>query len=400
MKEDVIQEDYEATILINRETLKSVLTGNISNPPRGVKRVLDMVRHLNPKLDKIIVGGPENKIEGSTLYIKLDLYLILTTIYREEGRDRATRVRNRVAPFLEESYSLVSTEATTIRDYSILLQEAIANRKISQSDIVALTSQLETGENTEIVITKQINKQAQWLLDAMQTIVDDDNLTRTKAQTLGSEIFGFSKLSISGPEDLMEKILTKYGQHIIFGVPALLNTNKYVISARGHSRSQFDILLINYLSDIEIVELKRPDEFLLDYDSGRGKFYPSKSLSIAAAQSERYISALYREHDTDLKIGDLTIREYLEQELGGTITLSICRPKAIIVIGTIQRIVKPYDELSPSIKSGVSKLDYEKNASDAYKEMKSAYQNIDIVTYTELIEGARLRLQLSERGIE
>ena len=224
-------------------------------------------------------------------------------------------------------------------------------------------------------------------------IIDEPHFTKTKAKNLGNSIFGFSKISISGPESLMEKILTKYGQNIIFGVQALLNTKKYVISSQGHSKSQFDLLLINTLSDIEIVELKRPDEVLLDYDASRGKFYPSKTLGMATAQSERYISALYKENDPDLKIEGKTIRDFIYSQIGGTVTLSICRPKALIVIGTIQKIVKPYSELPEKLKTKVTKVNYKKNAEDAYKEIKASFKNIDITTYTELVEGARLRLQ-------
>lgn len=396
LKEDLVEEDFEVTIVLTDLTFRDVLSSNICKPPRGAYKIVEVIRYVNSDVNKIVIGGDKNEIQGSTVYITHELYLILTSINREEGKDKVTRVRNRVAPFLEQNYALSIPEAETQRDYGLLLQEVIASKSFSQSDIATLTEQLETGEQNEIVIEKQINKQAEWLLEAIQKIIDEPDLTKAKAQKLGSELFGFSKASISGPEGLMEKILTKYGQNIIFGVPALLNTKKYVVSSRGHSKSQFDLLLITILSDVEIVELKRPDEILLDYDSGRGKFYPSKTLGIAIAQSERYISALYREHDTDLKIEGVTIREFIEAQVGGTVTLSICRPKALIVIGTIQRIVKPYSELAPNIKAKVTKSDYEKNAEDAYKEMKASLKNIDITTYTELVEGARLRLQVDK----
>jgi len=397
LKEDLREEDFSVTIILNDLTFRDILSSNICKPPRGAYKIVEVIRYVKSDVDKIIIGGSINEILGSTIYITHELYLILTSINREEGKDKVTRVKNRIAPFLEENYSLSIPEAETQRDYSLLLQEVIASKSFSQSDIVALTKQLETGEQNEIVIERQINKQAEWLIEAIQKIIDEPNLTKPKSQKLGNEIFGFSKASISGPEDLMEKILTKYGQNIIFGVPALLNTNKYVVSTKGHSKSQFDLLLINILSDIEIVELKRPDEILLDYDASRGKFYPSKTLGIAMAQSERYISALYREHDTDLKIEGVTIREFIESQVGGTVTLSICRPRALIVIGSIQRIVKPYSELSPTVKSKVTKKDYEKNAEDAYKEIKASLKNIDITTYTELVEGARLRLEVDKK---
>jgi len=394
LKEDLIEEDFEVTIILSELTFGRVLSSNICKPPKGARKIIDIIRYVKSDIDKIVIGADKNEIKGTVIYITYELYLIFTSIDREEGKDKIVRIRNRIAPFLKESYSILVPEVENERDYGLLLQEIIASKDFSQSDIVALTAQLESGEQNEVVIEKQINKQAEWLLEAIQSIIDEPHITKTKAQNLGKSIFGFSKASISGPENLMEKVLTKYGQHIIFGVPALLNTKKYVISSLGHSKSQFDLLLINILSDIEVVELKRPDEILLDYDGQRGKFYPSKTLGIAIAQSERYISALYRDHDTDFKIEGVTIREFIESQIGGTITLSICRPKSLIVIGTIQRIVKPYSELSEKLKNKVTKTDYEKNAEDAYREIKASLKNIDITTYTELVEGARLRLQL------
>jgi len=395
LKDDIVEEDYTAVILLNHDTL-NMLSGNICNPPRGAKQVLDMVRHLKSSINKIVIGSEQNKINGHTLYIAYPLYSILVSINREEGKDKVTRVRNRVAPFLKDKFDLESSEVTTDRDYSLLLSELISSKKFSQKDIVDMTSELEGGDYNEIVIEKQINKQAKWLLDSMQTIVDEPVLTKTKAQEFGSVFFNFPKNVISGPEDLMEKILSKYGQHIIFGVPALLNIDKYVVSSAGLPKSQFDIVLINHLSDIEIVELKRPDDYLLDYDSSRGKFYMCKTLGIATAQAERYISSIYRENDTDFKIDGKTIRKYIESQVGGTITLSVCRPKALIVIGAIQRLAKSYKELSDNEKSKVLKKDYDKNLETAYKELKSSFKNIDITTYSELIDGARLRLQLAD----
>jgi hypothetical protein len=393
LKEEIRTEDFLVTILLDSSTL-NILSSNICKPPKGAKIVLDVIRNIKPNIDHIVIGGEQCRIEGNSLFITNSIYLTFLSINREESVDKKVRVRNRVAPFLKEKFALECETQESDRDYSLLLQEVIASKKISQNDIVALTNELEVGENNEVVIKNQINKQAEWLLDSMQAIIDKPKLSKNDAQNLGHELFGFPKATISGPEALMEKILTKYGQHIIFGVPALLNTKKYVISATGFSNCQFDLILINYLSDIEIVELKRPDEYLFEYDSSRGKFYMSKTLSIATAQSERYISTFYKDNDPDFKIDGKNIKEYIDSKFGGTIVLSICRPKALIIIGAIHRLAKNYDDLLPSEKSKVSKRNYNKNLEAAYKELKASFKNIEITTYTEIIEGARLRSQL------
>ena len=62
-------------------------------------------------------------------------------------------------------------------------------------------------------------------------------------------------------------------------------------------------------------------------------------------------------------------------------------------MGSIQRISRPYEKLPKKIRDKITKKSYNLNSTRAYKEIKSAYKNVQITTYSELIEGARLRAQ-------
>ena len=394
-KDDLAEEDFMVTVLLNHHTLK-ILGTSIWNPPRGAGIVIDQFRKFVQNINHIIIGGSEDKINGNNLYITIALYQTLLAINKEEGADKIVRVQNRISPFLESRYNLPVGNYALDRNYSLLLDELLASKSITQGDAIKLTNILENGENNRIVIERQINKQAEWLLDAMQEIVDTEELSVSVAKDLGQRLFGYPKIKIGGPEDLMERILTDYGKNVIFGVPYLLNTDKYVVSSSELSKSQFDLILINLLSDIEIVELKRPDEYLLSYNSSRGKFYISKELSMAIAQAERYVSAILRDNDSEYKMDGKTIRRFIEEQVGGTITLSICRPTALVIMGRIQSIVIPYEKLTTAVKKKVSKKQYNKNAEQAFKELKGSYRNIQVTTYSELIETARLRLQQSD----
>lgn len=237
-----------------------------------------------------------------------------------------------------------------------------------------------------------------WLIDTLQGIIDEPHLTVPLAKELGHKYFGFLKTDIKGPEHLMEMILTKYGQYTIFGAPVLLNTDKYVMHKLGLPRSQFDIILINHLSDLEVVELKRPDAIVLDYDEGRAKFYPSKDLSIAVAQAERYISAVHKDNDEDYKIDSLKIREYINREIGGSMTVEIVRPSALIVMGSYQSLANNYNELSAKAKAKTTLGNYTKNYLQAYKELKNSFRNISITSYSELLDSARTRLIIEKES--
>lgn len=390
------EDDFEVTIVLSNENL-SLLSSNISNPPQTIRSVIDLFRKsLEIPFDEIIVGSSENKIISNSIFIAKGLYQTIADINKEEGKDRNARFFNRSIPFLKSNYSVEPKGKVVERDYSLLLQELIVSGTLNQEDVISLAGKLEAGSNSDIVIKQQVHKQVEWLIESLQIIIDEPKLNVAKAKEYGNRYFGFLKTEINGPEHLMEKILTKYGQYTIFGSPVLLNTDKYVTNTLGLPRSQFDIILINHLSDLEIVELKRPDIPILDFDEGRNKFYASKELSVAISQAERYISAVYRDNDDDYKISGLKIREYLNKEIGGTMTVEIARPTALIVIGSYQSIAKNYDALDEKIKKKVTKENYEQNYWLAYKELKNSYKNINITSYSELIESARTRMIINQ----
>ncbi len=390
--ESIVEEDFEVNFPLTNENL-SLLGSNISNPPNGAKVIIDLFRKSGkPKINKVIIGNAENSIDEFNVSVTKDFYEIVLRINKEESKDKAIRFNNRIQPFLESLFNIVSSSQTIVRDYSLLLEEIIASGQVTQQDIIDLTNRLDQGNSINVVVERQIIKQAEWLIEKIQEILDEGKINTTKAKELGNKHFGFPKTSITGPEHLMEKILTKYGKYTLFGVPVLINTDKYVVHSGHLSRSQFDIILINHLSDIEVVELKRPDTTILDYDENRGKFFASKELSIAVSQAERYISAVYKDNDEDYKINNQKIKDYLNSQIGGSMTVEICRPKALIILGSFLTIAPDYNTLDPKTQKKVSFAAYTTNYLQAYKELKDSYKNIYILTYSELVENARTRL--------
>lgn len=389
------EDNFSVTIVLSHENL-SLINSNPINPPKGVRNIFEAFKNLeNNNIERIYIGHDSNSINGNDIYITKTLYETINSINREEGKDKKVRVFNRVVPYMNSEFGLDTSEIEVERDYSLLLNEILASGEFTQEDIIAFTDNLESGDSSKVVIEKHINKQTEWLIDEIEGILDVDSLTKPKAKDIGFEKFKYTKVSVTGPEHLMEKILSDYGQYSIFGVPALLNTDKYVIH-EGSSRSQFDIILINHLGDIEIVELKRPDQYLFDYGNGRGKFYPSKDLAIAISQTERYITAIHKDNDDEYLIKGKKIREFINEEIGNTMFVESIRPKGLIIIGSWKKLSKDYDELSDKVKSKVTKDDYDNDCLQAYKELQHSLKNIKILTYSELLENARTRLELNQ----
>ena len=382
--EDIAEDNFTVKIPINHENLKA-LGSNIINPTKGAKKIIDLMKSVtNNNFTSITIGSSENKTTGTSIYITKELYDTILGIDKEEGKGKKHRFTARVAPFLQSDYQIqVNTNDNVNRNYSLLLDELIASGELTSRDLIAISNKLDSGETNQVIIEKQIKKQVEWLIETIEELLEDTNLTKAKAKIFGANKFGYSKLSITGPEHLIEKILSDYGKFTLFGVPALLNTNKYVVTSGSQSRSQFDLILITHLGDIEVVELKRTDEVILDYDKGRDKFYPSKSLSIAIAQAERYISAVTNDNDEEYKINGKKIREYINEQVGGTTYIETVRPTALILIGSWSTLTKPYDNLSAEKKQKVKRKDYNENSLRAYREIKNSYRNIKLLNYSD-----------------
>jgi hypothetical protein len=328
LAEPIKEDSYAVTIVLNHDNLKYI-NSNPINPPKGSKKVYDIFKNLPDfEIDRIVIGANENLAQNGEIRVTKEMYDQILGVDSEERQEKNVRVFNRMVPFLSAQFNIDTEDIEVDRNYNLLLQEILASGEFTQADLINLTTNLDAGESSTVVIEKQVTKQTQWLVETVEEILEEDKLNKTKAKNIGFDKFGYTKISVNGPEHLMEKILTDFGQYSLFGVPALLNTNKYVIH-EGVSRSQFDLILINHLGDIELVELKRPDQYLFEFGDGRGKFYPAKDLAIAIAQLERYITAVYKDNDDEYLIDNKKNRVFINDKVGDVLYVESIRPKGL-----------------------------------------------------------------------
>ncbi len=383
--------EYELKIYLDQVNL-NFLSSNLSRPLKYIPKLFGYIKS-DFTINEINFGGSESKFVDGICYVSSDFYNNFKIINDEESAAERIRIKTRSNPFFKKYYNKEFNDDILERDYGVILNEIITSGNLTDDAIMKAVSQLKPGKKTEVVINEKIEEQTEWLLGVLRKIIDTPRLNKTIARDFGNRYFHYSKNSITGPEHLLEKILSDYGKNIIFGVPALLNTDKYVVSERIKSKVQFDIILVDELSDVQIVELKKPDEKVLEFEQSRNKFFPSKNLSIAIGQSERYISTILRENDEEYKIEGKKIREYIEKSVSGVTELFITRPTALIVVGRIQDLAKRYEKQGQDVQKKIKKNEYEKNLLQAYRELRSTHKNIKIITYSELINGAELRLK-------
>ncbi len=389
----IAEVEYAIKIHLTTDTIGLISRTSIK-PPNFIQYLRNLFKITTQiEFNLIEIGTVNCEIVDRTLKISYPVYSTLERINKEERIDETIRFKTRAANILHSNYGLNLNIGNFQIDWGARLQEILASGQFNQNDIQALASKLEPGDSNQIVIKKQVDKQVEWLLDKLEDILDEENLNKTKAKALGSSIFNYPKTEINGAEHLMEKILTDYGQNTIFGVPALINTNKYVLQD-GLPRIQFDLLLVTSLGDIEVVELKKSDTILLDFDSHRNKFYASSELSKAISQTERYITAIMKDNDDEFTINGQRVREFINAELSGLLHVETLRPTGLVVIGSSKTIAVQYDYLNDELKDKFKKANYNANCERAYRELRDSHKNIKIVTYSDLVESARLRLQL------
>lgn len=399
--ESIKNDGIKCEIVFSDNTIK-LLNSNLLNPPQKVEKFVKSIKSNFPhKISTIIIWWKNSwyNRRNHRLQIKENLFNTLCKILQEENTEKTNRIISRFNPFFSKNYWIELGDLWFERDYKVLLEELMSCWKITSQDVKQLVDRLSPWCDIEYALKKTISKQSKRLIDSIQTIVDTWKLNREKARNLWYNIFGYPKNSITWPEHLMEKILTQFGKNVIFWVPVLLSMKKYILdnSEIWTPKSQFDIVLINHLTEIQIVELKRPDTYVLSYDENRWKFYPSKDLSIAISQSERYISLVYKDKDEDYKIDWMLLREYINSQIEWMhMPIEVCRPTALIVIGSSNTIAEPYEELSENIRWSVTKQEYERNRDLAYREIVSAFKNLSITTYSDLLDIARTRLAISE----
>lgn len=124
-----------------------------------------------------------------------------------------------------------------------------------------------------------------------------------------------------------------------------------------------------------------------------GNFIPQKICQLQLHKLKD-ISPQLRDNDDDYTIEGKIIREFINDQIGGTLFVESVRPTALIIIGSWTTITKDYSKLSLETRHKVSKKDYDNNGLRAYKELKNSFKNIKLLNYSEFLEHARTRLQL------
>lgn len=177
------------------------------------------------------------------------------------------------------------------------------------------------------------------------------------------------KREFIGKEYAWQKYFEMYGSYLLFG-SIEENLPEVIINAGTELRnkdSRLDILTINRYGFLDIVELKKSDEYLFKLDESHDNIVPTSKLSTAISQVNNYLMLL--PHDSEK--GELV--KGAESATG------------MLVIGCEEFLMSQENILKHSKKSGLTIKQVNLKIRKALRDLNYSYSHIQIVLYDELL---------------
>lgn len=173
-----------------------------------------------------------------------------------------------------------------------------------------------------------------------------------------------------GKEYAWQKFFDLYGSYLLFGSIEEKMPEEW-ISAKSKLRnadSRLDFLTINRYGFLDIVELKRSDDFLFKLDASHDNIVPTPKLSTAISQVNNYLMML----PYDPEKGDLV--RGAESATG------------MLVIGSGKSLMKEDALRKYANKNNMAAEAVRLKARKALRDLNYSYSHIQIVLYDELLD--------------
>lgn len=128
-----------------------------------------------------------------------------------------------------------------------------------------------------------------------------------------------------------------------------------------------DFALVTHDNYLDVLEIKKPNTTLLNYDAGRKNYYWNPELAKAIIQTENYIENILHQADA--------VRNYIRDTYG--IELKVLRPRGIILAGDTRKFTTQKER-------------------DDFRLLCLSTKNIVFVTYDELLSRLQNYIKILE----
>lgn len=295
---------------------------------------------------------------------------------------------NTVIVYMESFKNDVVKPANDVRKLKTVIERLYKKEKVSSNDIVNVVKTLSTGIDSNILKDKDREKVAHLIPNLIKNgkikislkDVTDINKDRLKdiiqigrdlllKKTGVEKKLGIEREHI-GKEYAWQRYFEMYGSYLLFGsieqqIPqAALTLN----SELRNTNSNLDLLTINRYGFLDVVELKKSDEFLFKIDDSHDNIVPTSKLSTAISQVNNYLMLLpYSQESGELVKG-------AESATG------------MLVIGSTNSLMRKEHIEKYMQKNNMTESVVKLKLRKALRDLNYSYAHIQIVLYDELLD--------------
>lgn len=295
---------------------------------------------------------------------------------------------NTVIVYMESFKNDVVKPAKDISKLKKVVERLYKKEKVCSEDVVKIANMLAKGIEDNLLKEKDKKIIAEMIpilikngnIKISLKDVTDINKERLKdiiqlGRDLISKKIGVEKkLGISrehiGKEYAWQRYFELYGSYLLFGsieqqIPqAAVKLNSELRS----TNSNLDLLTINRYGFLDVVELKKSDDYLFKIDESHDNIVPTSKLSTAISQVNNYLMLLpYSEENGELVKG-------AESATG------------MLVIGTNDSLMKKEHIDKYMERKGKSIETIKLKLRKALRDLNYSYAHIQIVLYDELLD--------------
>ncbi len=295
---------------------------------------------------------------------------------------------NTVIVYMESFKNDVVKPTKDVSKLKRVAERLYKNEKVCSEDIVKIADLLTKGIENNLMKEKDKKIMEKMIPSLIKTgnlkislkDVTDINKDRLKdiiqlgrdliAKKIGVE----KKLGIDrehiGNEYAWQRYFELYGSYLLFGsIEQQIPQAAIKLNSRLRStNSNLDLLTINRYGFLDVVELKKSDDFLFKVDTSHDNIVPTSKLSTAISQVNNYLMLLpYSQENGELVKG-------AESATG------------MLVIGTNDSLMKKEHIEKYMEKTKMNLEDVKLKLRKALRDLNYSYAHIEIVLYDELLE--------------
>lgn len=327
---------------------------------------VDSVKDLKAKIDNNIklVFKPG---DGEMVYDELtNTVIVYTNSFKEnviKPNEKTKRLRKSIEK-LAKKEKISSNEFTNL---ITTVAEGTATIQLTEKDrktVAQLLPQLIKDGNIKISLRDVTDINKDRLKDIVQIGRDILYKKRGVEKKLGID------RDFIGKEYAWQKYFELYGTYLLFGSIKQQKPEEllHVESKLRKSDSRLDILTINRYGFLDIVELKKSEEYLFRLDESHDNIVPTSKLSTAISQVNNYLMLL--PHAT--KHGELI--KGAESATG------------MLVIGSKNYLMSRENIEKYKSKTGMTENMIQLKLHKALRDLNYSYAHIQIVLYDEILD--------------